>query len=75
MKVIIIDHEGLAGQDSAQSDLHEGIHSWNKLTPQISQGCGNLVPTSPYTASGETLVRAPRAIAERASSVGICLAN
>ena len=74
-KEIITDHEDLAGQDSARSNLCEGRHSWTKLTPQTSPGCGNLVPKSPHTSLGETLVYVPRDDAERASSVGICLDN
>ena len=60
---------------SARSDLHEDRSSWTKSTSQTSQGCENLVPTPPHIASGETSVCAPRADAERASSVGICLAK
>ena len=55
--------------------MREGRYSSNKPTSQPSQGCGNLVPSSTHTASSETLVPAPWADAERASSVGICLAN
>jgi len=39
------------------------------------KGAKNLVPASPHTASGETLFHALRVDAERASSVGICLAK
>ena len=35
--------------------------------------CGNLVPTSPHTDLGETLVHAMLIDAKRAISVGICL--
>jgi len=70
-----MDCKGLTGQHSARSDLREGRHSWTKSTPHTSQVCGNLVPTSPHTASGETSVRALRGDVERASSVGIFLTN
>ena len=73
--MIIIDQKGLVGQGSAQSDLHKDIPSWTKSTPKTSQGCGNLVLASPYIASGETPVHAPLPVVERASSIGICLAN
>ena len=55
--------------------MRKEIHSWTKSTPQTSPGCGSLVPTSLHTASGEALIHAPWADAERANSVGICLAN
>jgi len=55
--------------------MHEGKYSWNKITSHPSQGCGNLVPKSPNTASGETSIHALRADVERESNVGICLAN
>ena len=31
---IIAYREGIAGQNSAQSNLHEGRHNWTKSTPQ-----------------------------------------
>jgi len=55
------------------SDLCEGIQSWTKLSPQTSEGCENLVPASPHTASGETSVHALQNLAKRASSIGISL--
>lgn len=36
-------------------------------------GCGNVVLTSPHTASCETLLCATQIDAKRASSVGFCL--
>jgi len=66
---------GREGQGSAQGKLCAGINSWTESTPQISQGCRNLVPTPPHTTSGETLASAPWTISKRASSIGICLAN
>jgi len=74
-KAILTDQKGLRGQYSARSDLCEGRHSWIKSTPQTSLGCGNFVLASPHTALSETSVRALQDDAERASSVGICLAN
>ena len=73
--MIIIDREGIEGYNNVRSDLHECQSSWTKSTSQTSQGCGNLVPASPHTALGETSFCAPRVDAERASSVGICLAK
>ena len=74
-KTIMTLREGTEGWNSAQSDLREGRSSWTKTTSQTSQGYGELVPTSPHIASGETSVRALQADVERASSVGICLAK
>jgi len=72
-KTIVTNREGIEGWNSAQSDLHEDKHSWTKPTSQTCQGCGNLVPASPHTASGETSVHALWADAKRVSSVEICL--
>ena len=55
-------------------DLREGMLGHITDIRTIS-GCKNLVPAPPHTALGETSVRALQADAERASSVGICLAN
>ena len=74
-RTIIADCKCITGQNKVRSDLHEGRHNWTKSTPLTSQGCGDLVPTSSHTTSGETSARAPRADVEKLSSVGICLDN
>jgi len=42
---------------------------------KTSLGCENLVPSPSHTTSGETSVRAPQTVAERAGSFRICLAK
>jgi len=60
---------------SPRLGLRKGRDRRDQMTLQPSQGFGNLVPTSPGIASSETSVHATEVDAEKANSVGICLAN
>ena len=46
---------------------------WTTKNHQTSLQCGNLVLAPSHTTSGETSVHTPQTVAERASSIGICL--
>jgi len=81
-RLIVYFREGIESQNKGfvlqareRDHLRKGKDRRDQTTSQPSQGCGNLLPSPPRTASGETSVCTLRADAERASSVGICLAN
>jgi len=57
------------------SDLCESRNKGYKSTSRPTQGAKTWFQHPPHTASGETSVHTPQVDAERASSVGICLAN
>jgi len=55
--------------------LHEGTKGWKRRNNTTISSRRNLVPVSPHATSDETSVCAPWVDAERASSVGIFLAD
>ena len=65
----------LRGTGKCTKRLVRRVKPWTTWTHQTSPGCGNLVLAPSHTTVGETSVRAPRTVSERANSIGICLAN
>jgi len=58
-----------------RSNVYVGSNHGLPEDHQTSPGCGNLVLAPSHTTSGETSICTPWTVAERANSIGICLAK
>ena len=67
-------HEGSISGCEVQESARSNVRNRGPLeNHQTSPGCGNLILTPSHTTLGETSVRSPWTVAERASSTRICL--